>query len=165
MSTLITIRGNSGSGKTVLATKLQEKLGPNTMLISHDMIRMKILHVWGKEGVEKSLPLLIYLLQYGKVHSEYTILEGILPFTDYKSVFDAAIVEYDTNIYSYYYDLPFEETLQRHNTKPNKDDFGEADMRRWWKEKDYLTNIPERIFNKDLSLNDAISIVYNDVSS
>lgn len=65
MSKLISIRGNSGSGKTVLATKLQEKLGSNTMLISHDMIRMKILHVWGKEGIEKSRPLLINLLQYG----------------------------------------------------------------------------------------------------
>lgn len=49
---LIILRGNSGSGKTVLSKLLQEKLGPNTMRISHDMVRMEILHTWGKEGVE-----------------------------------------------------------------------------------------------------------------
>jgi len=95
------------------------------MLISHDLIRMKMLHVFEKEGIEKSLPLLINLLQYGKLHSEYTILEGILPSKEFASVFDTAIAEFGTNIFAYYYDLPFEETLQRHNTKPNKHDFGE----------------------------------------
>lgn len=58
MNKLIIIRGNSGSGKTTLAIKLQEKLGSNTMLISHDMIRMKMLHVKGQEGIEKSISLL-----------------------------------------------------------------------------------------------------------
>ena len=66
MAKLILLRGNSGSGKTTLARLLQERFGPNTMRISHDMIRMEILHVWGAEGVEKSLPLLIELLRYGR---------------------------------------------------------------------------------------------------
>ena len=34
MAVLIILRGNSGSGKTSVAKKLQEKLGPETMLIS-----------------------------------------------------------------------------------------------------------------------------------
>ena len=59
MSKLIILRGNSGSGKTSVAKALQDKLGPNTMLLSHDMIRMQILHVWGQEGKEKSLPLMV----------------------------------------------------------------------------------------------------------
>ena len=83
MAKLIILRGNSGSGKTTLARLLQERFGPNTMRISHDMIRMEILHVWGAEGVEKSLPLLIELLRYGRAHSAVTILEGILPSSDY----------------------------------------------------------------------------------
>lgn len=48
MSKLIILRGNSGSGKTSAAKAMQKKFGPNTMLISHDMIRMQ--HVWGKHG-------------------------------------------------------------------------------------------------------------------
>lgn len=47
MPKLIILRGNSGSGKTSAAKALQEKFGPNTMLISHDMVRMQILHASG----------------------------------------------------------------------------------------------------------------------
>lgn len=43
MHKLILLRGNSGSGKTTVAKQLQEKFGPNTMLISHDMVRKQIL--------------------------------------------------------------------------------------------------------------------------
>ena len=43
MGKLIILRGNSGSGKTTVAWMLQEKFGPNTMRISHDMVRMEIL--------------------------------------------------------------------------------------------------------------------------
>ena len=41
MKKLVILRGNSGSGKTIVAKKLQEKFGPNTMRLSHDMIRME----------------------------------------------------------------------------------------------------------------------------
>lgn len=45
MSRMIILRGNSGSGKTSAARALQKRFGSNTMLISHDMIRMQVLHV------------------------------------------------------------------------------------------------------------------------
>lgn len=162
---LIILRGNSGSGKTALSKLLQEKLGPNTMRISHDMVRMEILHTWGKEGVEKSEPLMIELLKYGRQHSEVTILEGILPSEAYQSLFETAVEEYGANIFAYYYDLPFEETLRRHATKPNRDEFGEADMRRWWVEKDFLPNIRERVFGTEMSLEAAAERVCRDVTA
>ena len=163
MSKLILLRGNSGSGKTTVAKLLQEKIGPNTMLLSHDMVRMQILHVWGKEGQEKSLPLMIELLRYGKRNSEITIMEGILDSNEYASLFAAALEEFGNAIYSYYWDIPFEETLIRHNTKPNRNDFGEADMKRWWREKDYLTVIPQTLINKEVSLEEAVNQIYADV--
>ena len=129
MPKLILLRGNSGSGKTTVAKKLQERFGSNTMLISHDMVRKQILHVWSREGVEKSQPLMIELMKYGKRNSEITIMEGILPLKDYAQLFATAVTEYGDNIYSYYWDIPFEETLRRHRTKPNRNDFGEEDMR------------------------------------
>ena len=161
MHKLILLRGNSGSGKTTVAKILQEKFGSNTMLISHDMVRMQILHVWSKEGIEKSQPLMIELLKYGKRHSEITIMEGVLPSKEYAPLFEAAVEEYGNNIYSYYWDIPFEETLIRHSTKPNCNDFGEEDMRRWWKEKDYINIISERIITKDESLVDTVDMIYN----
>jgi len=165
MQKLILLRGNSGSGKTTAAKLLQERFGPNTMRISHDMVRMEILHTHGREGVEKSEPLMIHLLKYGKRHSEVTILEGILPAKDYHRLFETAVEEYGQNIFAYYYDIPFEETLRRHSTKPNRGDFGEADMRRWWMEKDYLSCISETILKQDLKLEDAVELIYRDVTA
>ena len=78
-------------------------------------------------------------------------------------MFAAEVEEYGNNIYSYYWDIPFEETLIRHSTKPNCNDFGEEDMRRWWKEKDYLDTNPQTIIEKDLSLEDAVNLIYCDV--
>ncbi len=41
-------------------------------------------------------------------------------------------------VLSYYYDLTFEETVRRHQTRSKKADFSPADMKRWWKECDFL---------------------------
>ena len=101
MADLILLRGNSGSGKTSLAKLLQTRLGANTMRLSHDMVRMEILHVWGREGAEKSLPLMISLLQYGRAHCETVVLEGILPMSDYRPLFEEAQRLYGTRIFAY----------------------------------------------------------------
>ena len=160
MPKLVIIRGNSGSGKTSVAKELQKKFGRNTMLISHDMIRMEMLFAKDKEA----LPLIANLLKYGRKNSEITILEGILDSEQYRPLFETAVSEYGKNIFAYYYDLPFEETLLRHETKPNKSDFGEEDMRRWWKEKDFIGIIPEKTITKDMSFSETVDMIINDVS-
>lgn len=164
MSKLIIIRGNSGSGKTTLARALQHKLGSNTMVISQDVIRRDML--WVKDGIgTEALPLLINLLQYGKKHSEIVILEGILYSDVYKELFQTAVKEFSTEIYAYYYDLPFGETLLRHQNKSNCHEFGEEAMRRWWREKDYIGFIPEKTLSAEISLEDALEMIYRETNS
>ena len=164
MPKLIVLRGNSGSGKTTAAKALQERFGPNTMLISHDMVRMQMLHVWGREGVLRSLPLLVELLRYGRQHSEVTILEGILPAGDYRPLFEAALEAYGPAIFADDYDLPVEETLARPRPTPTCHDFGEEEMRRWWRERDLLPMIPEVLFTQEMSLEDAVETIYRQVT-
>ncbi len=160
MSKLIILRGNSGSGKTTVSKILQEKFGRNTMLISHDIVRMQILHAKDVEA----LPFIMQLLKYGRQNSDITILEGILPVEVYMPLSELAVQEYGKDIFAFYYDLPFEETLQRHATKPSREDFGEQNMRRWWKEKDFIDIIPEKIITKNLSISDTVDMIYNLVS-
>ena len=64
---LIIIRGNSASGKTTIAKRLQQKFGRNTMLISQDVVRREMLKVKDGESTE-ALPLMQVLLAYGKKH-------------------------------------------------------------------------------------------------
>ena len=148
MQKLIILRGNSGSGKTTIAKELQKKFGRNTMLISQDMIRRDMLKV--KDGENTlAVPLMKELLIYGNKHSEIVILEGIMYADWYKSLFELAVLLYDTRVYAYYFDLPFEETLKRHQTKPNCNDFGEEEMRRWWREKDFSAILNEVSITSD----------------
>lgn len=162
MPKLIILRGNSGSGKTSVSKALQEKFGENTMLISQDMVRREILHT--RDGIDtKALPLMTELLKYGRCNSQVTILEGIMVADWYMPLFETAIKEFNSEIYAYYYDLPFEETLLRHETRPKKADFGEEDMRRWWNEKDFIGIIPEKTITKDMSFSETVDMIFNDV--
>lgn len=142
MRKLIILRGNSGSGKTTIAKELQNRFGRNTMLISQDVIRRDMLKVKDGENTQ-ALPLMKELLIYGSKHSNIVILEGIMYADWYKPLFELAIQLFDSSVYAYYFDLPFEETLKRHQTKPNCHEFGEKAMREWWREKDFSDVLKE----------------------
>lgn len=161
LSRLIIIRGNSGSGKTTIAKALQQKFGHNTMLISQDVVRRDILKV--KDGCDtKALPLMKELLVYGNNNCDIVILEGILYADWYKPLFELAITQFE-HIFAYYYDLPFEETLMRHQTKSNYREFGAEAMKRWWRDKDFIRIIPETILTRELELEETIDFVYKEV--
>lgn len=163
MAKLIILRGNSGSGKTTVARELQKKFNKNTLIISQDMVRREMLQV--KDGpMTEALPLMQELLLYGKKHSEITILEGIMYADWYKPLFECAAREFDDEIYAYYFNLPFEETLRRHQTKPNCNDFGEDEMRRWWNEKDYIGWMKENTITIDETLEDIVERIYRNIT-
>ena len=161
---LVILRGNSGSGKSSVARALQRKIGRNTLIIPQDTVRREML--WVHDGADTlALPLLTELLRYGHENCEITILEGILNAKWYRSLFETAIDLFGENIFAYYYDLPFEETLKRHATKRNHFEFGEEEMRRWWNEKDHIGFIPETNILKDVSLDDAIGLIMKAITA
>lgn len=41
--------------------------------------------------------------------------------------------------------------------------FGVEDMKRWWNEKDFLKNIREEIFTREITLEQTADLVYNKV--
>lgn len=162
MVKLIILRGNSGSGKTTIAKELQRKFGENTMLISQDVIRREMLGV--KDGPNTlALPLIKELLFYGTSHSDIIILEGIMYADCYKPLFEYAIQLSDTKVYAYYFNIPFEETLKRHLTKPNCNDFGEETMRRWWREKDFSDVLNEVCITAERDIENIVSDIYSAV--
>lgn len=163
-SKLIILRGNSGSGKTTTAKALQQKLGRNTLVISQDVIRRDMLWVKDGEGTP-AISLLVDLIKYGRTHCETVILEGILEAQVYRSLYEVCIQEFGSDIYAYYYDIPFEETLRRHQTKPNMHEFGENEMRRWWNEKDYIGLIEERIISQQMEQEETVEMIYNDINA
>lgn len=164
MGKLIILRGNSGSGKTTVAKELQNRCGSNTMLISQDVIRRDILKVKDGENTP-AIDLMKELLKYGSVHSDVVILEGIMYANWYKPLFELATRLYGSEIYAYYFDLPFEETLRRHWTKSNCHEFGEEAMQRWWIEKDFSDILSEAIITSEKSAESIVEDIYNAVSA
>ncbi len=161
---IIILRGNSGSGKTTIAKELQKQFGHGTMLISQDVIRRDVLYV-RDDPQTQVIGLLIELVKYGRLNCDIVILEGILYSDWYQELFECVISAYGPNIYAYYFDVPFEETLHRHKTKPNANDFGEAEMRRWWREKDYIKNIPEQLLNKAMTENEIVEMIIKQINA
>lgn len=163
MSKLVIIRGNSGSGKTTVAKGLQKKLGHGTMLISQDVVRREMLYV--KDGEKPKVEeLLFQLAMYGKNNCDVVILEGILNSKWYNNLFERLLNEFESNIFAYYFDIPFEETLERHKQKPNAHEFGEAEMREWWHEKDLLQCIPETLLGQELEKDEIVNMMYEKVT-
>jgi len=163
MSKIVLLRGNSGCGKSTIAKALQKRLGEGTMLISQDYVRREMLSVKDRPN-NLAIDLLKNLVSYGCENCDVTILEGILYADYYKNLFALTKELYANQIFAYYFDVPFEETLERHKQKPNFHEFGAAEMKRWWRDEDYLSNIDEKIIHKDLSIDETIEKIYHDLS-
>ena len=161
MSKIIILRGNACSGKTTVSKALKQKIGNDMMLIPQDFVRMEML---GVEDVRNNpaIALLQNLVIYGHSNFEIVILEGILNKWHYQNLFKTIEEVYKTQIFAYYFDLPFEETVKRH-TERNCSSFGEKEMREWWAEKDYIMNIKEKIITKDMSIDETVEFIYQDI--
>lgn len=65
--------------------------------------------------------------------------------------------------FAFYFNIPFEETLKRHKTKVEANEFGEKEMRKWWLPNDLLKFIPEKLLGKELGAAEIISLIYEAV--
>ena len=162
MGKIIILRGNSGSGKTVVSKELQRKIGRGTFLIPQDFVRREMLFVKDYPG-NPAVDLLLNLVLFGHENCEYVILEGILYSDIYARLFAKIKELFADEIYAYYFDLPFEETLRRHEQKAVSAEYGEAEMRRWWREKDFLRDIREERIFMDSSLEETVERIYREV--
>lgn len=161
MAKLVIIRGNSGSGKSTLANELQKRLGQTTMLIQQDVIRREVLRV--RDGSKTlAIDLIKRMAEYGADHCDRVIIEGILYTKWYGEMLEELFPKFET-VYTYYYDLSFEETVRRHQTKSNREDFSIEDMKRWWNEHDVLNNRGEKLINEKKSVEETLQLILKNV--
>lgn len=159
---LIILRGNSGSGKTTIARRLQRELEQGAMLISQDVVRREILQVNDAVG-NPSIALMEKMAAFGSEIGKDVIIEGILSRKKYHAMLQRVMETFDKT-YVYYFDIPFDETLRRHALKPNAHEFGEKEMRDWWHEKDMLCN-DDRIISSDASEDDTMTRIHHDIGT
>ena len=69
---------------------------------------------------------------------------------------------YGANIYSYYFDIPFEETVRRHQTRSKSQEFRKEHMCGWWREKDFSSVLKEQLITCEMDVNSIVEKVYTD---
>ncbi len=156
---LIIIRGNSGSGKGTIAKRLREELGGKVAVIGQDALRRDLL--MEKDSLENIdvLKLLDLTAKYCLDHGYTVIIEGILATGKYHNVL-SGIMEYaKCDSYVLYLDVSLEETIRRHATKPNYNEFGEEKIREWYKPNHHL-NVPgEIIIPESSSIEETVNFI------
>ncbi|MGX7024220.1 AAA family ATPase [Vagococcus hydrophili] len=161
MSKVILIRGNSGSGKTTVANELHQIFGSGNLLISQDYVRRTMLNVKDKP-MNLSVGLIETMIHYGIEHCEYTIIEGILANNKYGEMLRNSLNKAD-EVYAYYYDLSYEETTKRHDTK-KETDFNHSQMKDWFVPHDFIGIENEVILSDEISKKDALKLILNDLN-
>ncbi|MCA0987184.1 kinase [Guptibacillus algicola] len=162
ISKLIILRGNSASGKSTIAKALQTYYGDGTLLVSQDTVRRDMLKVRDREG-NLSHDLIRQITEYGKGKCDVVILEGILNNNRYGEMLTDLIKFYDGKAYVYYFDLTFEETFKRHNMRSKKNEFGKEALKSWWSESDYLGIDGEVMVTDEMSEENILKLVVEQV--
>lgn len=157
MTRLYVIRGNSGAGKTTLAHALRAALEPPTMVIEQDHFRRIVLKEKADAGSD-AVELIRRVAEFG-LHRGYTIIvEGILGSEKYGPMLVELMSRADRAA-AFYLDVSFEETLRRHATKEKAAEFGEPEMREWWRDQDLLGVAGETVVGETLTLDHAVELL------
>lgn len=165
--TLLIIRGNSGSGKSTLAKAVRSDPSfgqTRPMLVQQDVVRRDILNVRDTADNE-SIGLIDEIVRYGLQLGKHVILEGILDRWKYGEMLYHLIDDWNAvgAVHVYYYDLPLDVTLARHDLRPQRDEFSKEAMRDWYNT-DNLLNVPgERIFDEHVSVEAAVAKLLADM--
>lgn len=157
---LIVLRGNSGSGKSTIAKEVRLAQSEHMAYVEQDYVRRILLKEHDIAG-GRNIQLLKDIILFALKNSYHVIAEGIFRQKRYETMFQEILKLHPTENYFFYFDISFEETLRRHQTKPNKHEFGEQEMRTWHEEKDFLHDIREEIISEKESIRDSINHIFS----
>jgi predicted kinase len=153
-TTLIVLRGNSGSGKTTRA--LQRQRGRDQLaVISQDLVRREVL--WANDRANNpAIGLIDLMARYALDQGFSVVVEGILHPERYGDMLRRLARDHKGRTLAYFWDVPFEETLRRHATKAKAAELGEAEMRDWWYGTAYVDGLDETSIEAEETLEAAI---------
>lgn len=161
MKKLIILRGPSGSGKSTTARLVREKLLESGVervaVIPQDVVRREILKEKDR-SMAVNIRMIEAMVEFVWAQGYVVIVEGILDATRYGEML-ARIAEKSDECQAWYFNISFEETLRRHEMKPNVHEFGEKEMREWYQERDLVEGLDERLIAGSVSQEAAVGLI------
>ncbi|MCT6859251.1 MAG: hypothetical protein M3Z82_08305 [Apilactobacillus sp.] len=134
---LIVLRGNAATGKTSVASSLQKRLGTtNVILVQQDIT---------EEHTDTQTQVIQKLVNYGKKHFHYVILDGVLPKKTYGKMLQELIDDFGSQQLVYYFNDSFEQTLEYNEQKIQPHDIDK--LKSWWIESDVLSDSDVKLEN------------------
>ncbi|MGP3951214.1 AAA family ATPase [Streptomyces sp. 7N604] len=158
---LVVLRGNSASGKSSVAAGLREKFGRGLALVGQDNLRRIVLRERDRPGAA-NIGLIDTVARYALDAGFHVVVEGILGADRYGEMLAQLRADHRGPTYGYYLDVPFEQTLARHATKPQASEYGEAEMRAWYRPLDLLPSGLETVIGADSSLHETVDRIMLD---
>ncbi len=155
---LIIIRGNSGSGKSTIAKRLQRRYGRGCALIEQDYLRRIILRERDEPG-GIAPDFINHAARFALDHGYHVILEGILHLERYQPMLDDLRTAHRGPTYAFYLDISFDETLRRHATRPQASEFTPDQMRDWYIHRDLLENPDEFVVDESSSEDETTTFI------
>jgi hypothetical protein len=153
---LIVVRGNSGSGKSSVARALRQAHGRGLAWVPQDVVRRTI--VWERDrpgGV--NIGLIDQIARYCLDQGYHVVLDGILYADRYEPMLAGLRRDHLGSSWFYYLDVSLDETLRRHATRPQAGEFGPEDMRDWYRPRDLLSSVRERVIPEASTLAQTVS--------
>lgn len=126
---LIVLRGPSGSGKSTVAKLVHGKAFNKTALISQDYYRHTMFNNLHSD-LEAPRQVMFAGVRAALDNGYDVIIEGLMGMAKYKSYFDELLTYHPQNNYFFYFDVTFEETLGRHETRQKNEGLSESKMRK-----------------------------------
>ena len=159
---LIVIRGNSASGKSAVATAIRARHGDHDLaIVSQDLLRRVVLREHDVPG-GANIALIDLTARHAISSGFHVIVEGILRSDHYGQMLTRLIGDHVGRAFAYFLDVPFAETLVRHATKPQADEYGEEEMRGWYRGLDLLPDGIEQVIPAESALEDTVFKVMAD---
>ncbi len=144
---LIILRGPCGAGKSSVTKCLVEQSRHKTAVIDQDQYRSMFKPYGDSDDprIEMILDNTFTALKRGY----NVIMEGGFRMGVYQEMFDEIFAKHPDENYMFYLDVSFEETLRRHATRPKANEYGRAEMQKWytpWRKSPYPfeQTIPEK---------------------
>jgi hypothetical protein len=155
---LVVVRGNSGSGKSAVSAALRDAYGRGVAWVSQDLIRRIILKERDRPG-GVNIGLIDQVARYSLDHGYHVVLDGIFYADRYEEMLTAIDCDHAGGTWFYYLDVCLEETFRRHAMRPQSAEFGHADMRNWYRQRDLLTTVREHVVPQASTLQQTVDLI------
>jgi hypothetical protein len=106
-----------------------------------------------------NIGLIDQVIRFSLESGYHVVLDGIFYADRYEPMLAGLARDHLGVTRFYYLDVPMEETLRRHTTRPQAAEFGPGDMRGWYRPRDFLDGICERIIPETTTLTQTIALI------